>query len=198
MCSVSGQLCGRIQRRCWRPRPVSCCLSAAGLCFSGHPFPAGGLGLPCGWLTGSCCQEPDPIGIPRFTRMRCDRVGCPLDPGDGGALTTGLQSPAAACHIAAAKSLHLGHTSTVRGSPSRGIAEGSLHSPVRSSPRLWPPDGTGALGLLPGCFRPRRYQRRKPEWGQALSTDLGLRSRHVSTLLPASPLMTCDLVSHLK
>ena len=30
-----------------------------------------------------------PSGFPRSTRLRCDRGGCPLYPGDGGALTTG-------------------------------------------------------------------------------------------------------------
>ena len=34
-----------------RGAPVSCCLSAAGVRFPGHPTPAGGLGLPCGRLT---------------------------------------------------------------------------------------------------------------------------------------------------
>ena len=53
------------------------------------------------------------------------------------------------------------------------------------------------LGLSPRSFTPRRYQRRMSGWGQALSTCLGLRSRqHRSTLLSASPLATCDLVSH--
>src|SRR5664279_4487471 len=32
--------------------PVSCCLSATGVRFSGHPYPAGELGLPHGRLTG--------------------------------------------------------------------------------------------------------------------------------------------------
>jgi hypothetical protein len=81
---------------------ISCCLSATGIRFSDHPFPAGDLGLPCGWLTGHC---PDLIGVPRFARASCDRGGCPLDPGDGGTHTTGNPSPAAACRIATAKSL---------------------------------------------------------------------------------------------
>jgi len=49
----------------------------------------------------------------------------------------------------------------------------------------------------PRSSTPRRYQRRTSGWGQALSTGPGLRSRHrQSTLLSASPLATCDLVSH--
>src|ERR1019366_10641344 len=81
------------QRRCWSNVPISCCLSATGVRFLGHPFPAGGLGLPCGRLTDP--RGPDPIGIPRSTRMSCDRGGCPLDPGDGGALPADCSSPTA-------------------------------------------------------------------------------------------------------
>ena len=98
--------------------------------------------------------EPDPVGIPRSTRSSCDRVGCPLDPGDGGAHTADSLSSAAACRITTATSLYLGQLSIIRSSTSRGITEGSLHSPVRSSPCLWLPDGTGTLGLLPGASHP--------------------------------------------
>jgi hypothetical protein len=45
---------------------------------------------------------PDPIGIPRSTRMSCDRVGCPLDPGDGGALTADCSSPTATRRLSTA------------------------------------------------------------------------------------------------
>jgi len=101
------------QRKGWSCVPVSCCLSAAGIRFSGHPFPAGGLDLPCGRLTG---QRPDPIGIPRFARMSCDRGGCPLYPEDSGAHAADCKSPAAACRIPAAMSLHPGRASIIRGS----------------------------------------------------------------------------------
>ena len=66
---------------------------------------------------------------------------------------------------------------------------------LRSSPCLWPPDGAGALGLLPRSFTPRRYQRRTSRWGQASSTGPGLHCRHRPTLQSASPLILCDLVS---
>jgi hypothetical protein len=69
--------------------------------------------VPCGRLTGWC---PDPIGIPRSTRMRCGRGGCPLYSEDGGAHTADRESPAAACRIPAATSLHPGRTSIIRGS----------------------------------------------------------------------------------
>jgi hypothetical protein len=43
--------------------PVSCCLSATGICFSGPPAPAGALRLPHGRPTG---HRPDPIGVATF------------------------------------------------------------------------------------------------------------------------------------
>ena len=79
----------------------------------GSSFPAGGLGLPCGWLTGRC---PDPIGVPRSAHTSYDRVGRPLDPGDGDAHTADICSSAAACRFPTATSLHPGATSTTRGS----------------------------------------------------------------------------------
>ena len=53
------------------------------------------------------------------------------------------------------QSLHPATASHRRGSGSRGINGGLRNSPVRSSPRLWPLDGTGPLGLPPS-FEPRR------------------------------------------
>jgi hypothetical protein len=46
--------------------PVSCCLSAAGIRFSGHPNPARELGLPHGRLTGTQPLSPDPDGVTTF------------------------------------------------------------------------------------------------------------------------------------
>jgi hypothetical protein len=51
------------QRRGRSYAPVSWCLSAAGVRFSSHPLPAGGLDLPCGRLTGPCCQGRTPLGF---------------------------------------------------------------------------------------------------------------------------------------
>ena len=65
--------------------PVSCCLSATGIRFPGHPTPAGELGLPCGRLTGTSDVR-TPSGFPRSTRTRCDRGGCLLYPEGGGAV----------------------------------------------------------------------------------------------------------------
>jgi hypothetical protein len=45
-------------------------------------------------------------------------------------------------------------------------------SPGQPSPRRWPPDGTGALGLFPELHtRLSRTQPRMSGWGQVLNTD---------------------------
>jgi hypothetical protein len=45
---------------------ISCCLSATGIRFPGHPTLAGRLGLPCGRLTGHVTMPGFPIGVPTF------------------------------------------------------------------------------------------------------------------------------------
>jgi len=72
-----------------------------------------------------------------------------------------------------------------------------LRSPVRPSPACGARMDRALLGFCAPSFTPHRYRRRMSGWGQALSTCLGLRRRHhSSTLLSASPLTACDLVSH--
>jgi hypothetical protein len=63
--------------------------------------------------------------------------------------------------------------------------------------RLWPLDGTAALGLDHLSFAPRRYRRRTSGWGQAIEHRPGLHLRHVD-LQSMYPLNSCDLVSHLE
>jgi hypothetical protein len=113
----------------------------------GHPIPARELGLPHGRLTGP--QTRTPTGLPRSTRTSCDRAGSPLHPEHGGA-HPGWDSPSpGTCRFPATSPYTLLQHPTLQGCCLRGINRGSRNSPVRSSPRLWPPDGTGALGLLP-------------------------------------------------
>lgn len=115
----------------------------------GHPLPAGELGLPCGRLTGPCCQGRTPTGLSRSARMSCGRGGCPLYPGDCGARTAGRSSPAAARRLAAARPCTPVQQPTTGGFLSRGIIKGSrsftrpaFPSPVASgwngSPRAFP------------------------------------------------------------
>ena len=77
---VSGQLYGNDRRRTGHTVPFSCRLSATGIRFSGHPFPAEGLGHPHGRLTGRRAHDRTPTGFPRSTRSRSDREGCPCTP----------------------------------------------------------------------------------------------------------------------
>ena len=104
---------------------VSRCLSGHRHSLPGHPVPAGELGLPCGRLTGPCCQGRTPTGLPRSARMSCGRGGCPLYPGDCGARTAGRSSPAAACRLAAACPCTPVQQPTTGGFLSRGIIKGS-------------------------------------------------------------------------
>ena len=81
--------------------PVSRCLSAAGIRFSGLPAPAGELSLPHVRPTGRpACRTP--TGLSRSAWSRCDRGGCRLDPGDGGSLPAGRWTPASTCRLPAA------------------------------------------------------------------------------------------------
>jgi hypothetical protein len=96
--ALSGQLSEADRRRAAHGISVSCCLSAAGVRFSGHPVPPGSwailtVGLPdtspCRTLTGFPCS----------TRARYDRGGCLLCPEDGGAHPADSTSPVGACRF---------------------------------------------------------------------------------------------------
>jgi hypothetical protein len=160
----------------------------------GHPIPAGGLGLPYGRLTG---PRPGPHRGYHVPHVRvATGVGASCTPRTAmlTRLTGFLQlAPAASQRPVPAPRT----TSHQRGLPSRGINGGSRNSPVRSSPCLWPPDGTGALGLLPRASHPAgRTGRRTSGWGQAIE--------HEPETMPSTsaepPICivyssTCDLVS---
>jgi hypothetical protein len=108
-------------------------------------------------------------GFPCFARTSCDRGGCPLYSGDGGAHPDRSRSPASAYRITAARPCT---------PPQRHIYaelcitkhQPRVHacSPVRSSPRLWLPDATAASWASPPSFAPRPYKRRTSRWGQAI------------------------------
>ena len=89
----------------------------------------------------------------------------------------------------------------IRGALFTRHQRGSRNSPVRPSPRLWPPGWNGQPLGFPPSFAPRRpgAGRRTSGWGQAMSTGLELRStRHQSTSNPRSSLVACDLASQLR
>jgi hypothetical protein len=72
----------------------------------------------------------------------------------------------------------------MRSSASRSINKGSSNSPVRSSPRLWHPDGAGALGLEPRASPPAitRSARRGGDRPSSTSLKHALRHRHRPSL----------------
>ncbi len=133
----------------------------------GHPLPAGELGLPCGRLTGPCCQGRTPTGLSRSARMSCGRGGCPLYPGDCGARTAGRSSPAAARRLAAARPCTPVQQPTTGGFLSRGIIKGSQSFTRPAFPSPVTPGWNGSPRAFPPGFTPRRYRRRMPGWGQA-------------------------------
>ena len=95
------------------------------------------------------------MGFPCSARTSCDRGGCPLYSGDSGARPDQGRSPASARRITSARpctppqpSIHTGLCITEH--------QPRVHAcrPVRSSPRLSPPDGTAASWALPRASHP--------------------------------------------
>jgi hypothetical protein len=173
----------------------SCCLSAAGLGFLGHPVPAREIGLPHSRPTGTDSSRTR-VGFPRST--------CLQDPaGEGAVYTRGrrcspdqLVTTVVACHFSAASPaprccIHLSGAHCDE-------ASATVHSrsPIRPSPHLRPRMEQGPLRLLPLSFAPRRYQRRTSGWGRATEHSPGLRHQRHRRPPTQRATYTCDLVSH--
>jgi hypothetical protein len=121
-----------------------------------------------------------PTGLPRSARVSCDRGGCPLYPEDGGAPSGQVVSLTGACRFSAASPCTPLQHPILRGFASRGINGGSSNSPVRSSPRLWPPGWNGPPLGFPPSFAPRRQGADDARRGgdRPASTGLELRAQH--------------------
>jgi len=141
-----------------------------------------------------------PTGLPRSARTSCDRGGCPLYPEDSGA-PPGLRDVLSRrLPLHGGQSFDPAPTSILRGCALRGINEGSSHSPVRSSPCLWPPGWNGPpLGLPPRLPHPADQEPTTHARGgdRPSSTDLEQRS----TTSAEPPILrvhsiACDLASH--
>jgi hypothetical protein len=142
-----------------------------------------------------------PTGLPRSARTSCDRDGCPLYPEDGGALPGLGDVPSRRLPLLGGQSFHPAPASHRQGSASRGINEGSRDSPVRSSPRLWPPGWNGhALGLPPGLRTPPTRSRTTHARGgdRPSSTDPWNYTLNITSADSpiGSSLVSCDLASH--
>jgi hypothetical protein len=82
--------------------PVSRCLSATGIRFSGRPAPAVEFSFPHGRPTRRLIFVWTSTGFSRSARDRYDRGGCPLYPGGGGALPPGQIPPGGTRRLTAA------------------------------------------------------------------------------------------------
>jgi hypothetical protein len=152
---LSGRLCGSHWRRSQFAVPVSRCLSAAGIRFSGLPAPAGELKP----SSRPACRQARPAGPHRGCHVPHGRdaagVGAAWTPGTVVHSWPGV-GPRPAPAAFQRRSLLSRLLRSACGSP-RNEASSAIHSrsPVRPFPGLCPPDGTGALGPLPGLRTPR-------------------------------------------
>jgi hypothetical protein len=95
------------------------------------------------------------------------------------------------------QSFHPAPASHPQGSASRGINEGSSDSPVRSSPRLWPPGWNGQPLGFPPSSAPHRHRRRASRVGTGQRARTSNNAHDISrTSDLARSLNTCDLASH--
>lgn len=174
--AVSGQLSDPAARRRAALRGVvSCCLSATGIGFLGHPVPAQEFSLPHGRPTG---QIRTGAGFPRSTCTRPGRGGCRLDPGVAVSSRPAkcLRSPPAASQR---PTLHPGTASIHPGLILTRRFGGSL---AFTRPAFPLPTALGWIEVASASslsFAPHRYRRRTSERGRAIEHLPGLRhQRH--------------------
>ena len=160
---------------CGRDVPVSRRLSAHRHSLLGPSCARRGVGPPS--RSADRTEGPDPDGVVTFHTVETRPGGCSLNPGAAVFSAAGSESPAVACRFAAASPAPSA-TSHLRGYRSRGIHQEFAHSPVRPSPRLWRPDGAGALGLLPYASDPAVTSNARQGGDRPLSTGPELHDHH--------------------
>ena len=173
---VSGQLCSAPAGEPGVTALVSCCLSAAGIRFLGHPVPPGGsapltIGLPRQQTARTRA------GFPCSARVRPGWLRVPSVPRGGGARTTGIL-PGRRLPLLNGQPCRPG----LQPAPGRIIDEASArvhcHSPHTSLPLACDPGRNGILGLSPELrTRPGRTRQRTSGRGQARTLP-GLRLWH--------------------
>ena len=126
-------------------------------------------------------------------------VGALYTPRTSGAHPAGVDSPTGACRFPAASPCTPPRHPIMRGSRLTRHQRGfTSRSPVRSSPRLWPPGWNGQPFGFPPGFAPRRHRRRTSGWGQAIEHGPGTTAQLTSVdLQSGSSLNACDLASHV-
>ena len=178
---VSGQLsndrAGGGRRVAWSS--VSCRLSAHRHSLLGHPFPLRSWSF---LTVGLPARHQARVGPQRGFHVPHERAttgaGAPFTPRTTVLTQLECRPPVGVCRFTAASPW----TPLKRpiGRASRNEASSRIHccSPFRSSPCLWPLDGTAPLGHDHLSFAPRRCQRRTSGWGQAIEHRPGLHLRH--------------------
>ena len=133
---------------------VSCCLSATGIRFSVIRYPPGSWALLTVDLPSTSTARPDSDGVTPF-RTHEQRPGrAPSKPRGQRCSPRPRRLPAGRRPHHSGQSLHPAALPIDRGRITRQ-SEGSRNSPVRSSPRLWPPGWNGPpLDLNPGLRTP--------------------------------------------
>ena len=198
------------------PRGATCCLSATGIRFLGHPAPAGELSLPHGRPTGHH-RVPDPNGVVvlHMNKLRPGRAlplsrgrwcapGQQLSPGrhlplfHGQSLRPHWNIPSAGGTFTR-RHQEFTHSPITPGPAGCRPRTGNPHTgPRRSSPRPPPPDGTGTASASAPGFAPRGYPRRTPGRRQAITHWPGYYTPGLSRASNgASHLNSCTLTSHV-
>ena len=178
---------------------VSCCLSATGVRFSVILFPPGSWALLTVGLPNTPKARPDPDGVTPF-RTHEQRPGrAPSKPRGQRCSPRPRRLPAGRRPHHSGQSLHPAALPIDRGRITRH-SEGSRNSPVRSSPRLWPPGWNGPPLDFPRASHPADQEPDDARRGRdrPSSTDLGPHAQLTSAdLQSGSPLAMCDLGSHV-
>ena len=199
------------------PRGATCCLSATGIRFLGHPAPAGELSLPHGRPTGHHAAGPQ-RGCRVAHAQAATGQGALFIPGTvvrSRPATTFRPAPAALPRPVPAAPLehpigggHFHETSArvhaIHPSPQARLATspGPGTQPAgsrRSSPRPRPPDGTRAASASAPGSAPRGYPRRTPRRRRAITHWPEYYTPSVISRASngASHLNSCTLTSHV-
>ena len=163
----------------------------------GHPIPAGELGLPHGRLTGQD-QPPGPRRGYRVPHARAATgVGAPYNPRTSGAHPAGSPprpAPAASQRPVPKPRHDIPPREALLHGPSTGVQS---RSPVRSSPRPRPRDGTSGASASPRASHPAVTGSARQGQGQAIEHGPGTTAQLTSVdLQSGSSLNACDLASH--
>jgi len=106
-----------------------------------------------------------PSGFPRSTRTRCDRGGCLLYPGGGGAHPIDKKSPTGACRFSTASPFTPLLHPIERGSRITRHRRRFTQFTRPVCPLPVTPGRNGSPSAFPRCFAPRRHRRRTPRVG---------------------------------